>query len=339
MVMNNIERIMATVKGENKDRLPISLTLSLYGAKLTGCPLKEYYTIPEKYVEGQFAVFEELEPDIIFGPFSLPIFGKSFGSELRIFEDQAPNLKKPVVKKESDIESLNFDKAFESKEINYFKMAVEGLVKQLGDRVLIAPISINPIDLPIMLMGIENWIDIVLSDPGRAEKLIQKTGKFFIDLVNEFFKMGAAFTIISSAFLNPRIVTKDLAIGFQAQLKEIFSQVSGPLIIHESGAQLIPFLEIFQNLPNVAGFVVNQKDDLNSARKLLTNNQILVGNIEGPELINKNPEQIRTEVKHIYKQFGKDRNFVMGSSGADIAYETPLENLKIIKETLEEISD
>ena len=64
--MNSIDRVMATIQGTDKDCIPLSLTLSLYGAALTNCPLDEYYTDSKKYVSGQLKVLMKLNPILFF---------------------------------------------------------------------------------------------------------------------------------------------------------------------------------------------------------------------------------------------------------------------------------
>ncbi len=333
--MNSIERVTATIKGEERDRPPISLTLSLYGAKLTNCPLSEYYSDPKKYVDGQIAVYNEIGPDIIFGPFALSLFGKAFGSEVRFFDNQAPNLKKPIIDCTDDLDGLDFEKAFASKEVSFFTDAVAGLSGNLGDKVMIAPIALSPADLPIMLMGLDNWLDMVLTDMGKAKDLIEKAGRFFLRLTNEFFESGASFVVIPSVFTNPSIITRDIAYELMDQLVKIFSEVKGPLIIHEGGARLLPFLEIYKEMPNVAGVVVSSKDNLLESRSLLDKNQVLGGNFQGPDLPTLTPEQIEAGVREICNLCFDDHNFIFASSGADIPFDTPIENIRKIKETIE----
>ena len=50
--MNSVERVFVAVEGKSVDRPAVTLTLSLYGAKLTGCPVKEYYTNPQAEANG-----------------------------------------------------------------------------------------------------------------------------------------------------------------------------------------------------------------------------------------------------------------------------------------------
>jgi len=333
--MNGIQRVMAAIKGEEKDRLPISLTLSLYGAKLINCPLKEYYTDYKKYVEGQQMIFSEIGPDIIFGPFALPLYGKAFGSEIRYFEDQAPNLTKPIVRKVEDIKNLDFDKALESTEINFIVNTIKHLSQTLGNEVIIAPIAIGPVDLPVMILGMGGWLDLILSYPEISSALLEKTSDFFLKLSDKLFNAGASVIVMPAVFVNPKIITLEIANNFQSTLDRAFAKTKGPLILHSGGAKIIPFLEIFKQISNVAGFVINSDDRLESARANLTSNHVIIGNIEGPDLEQMDKTAVATITKNICSSFGRDPNFIFGSSAADIPFNTPIGNIKIIKETIE----
>ena len=228
--MTGLQRIMATMKGEEKDRLALSLTLSLYGARLTNCPLTEYYSDSKKYVQGQQNVFDKISPDIIFAPFALPLYGKAFGSEIKMYDDQAPNLAKPCIKKIEDIKKLDFDNALASAEVEYFVESVKGLFHTLGEETFVAAIALGPVDLPIMLMGIGDWLDVLLTYPDDAKRLIEKTSEFFLKLSALLFDAGASAIVMPSSFVNPTIVTKDMAKDLLLKTEETFAKVKGPLM-------------------------------------------------------------------------------------------------------------
>ena len=61
--MNSMERIQAALAGKPVDRRAIAPVLGLYGARLTNCPLDQYYTDPAAYARGQSAVRETFQPD------------------------------------------------------------------------------------------------------------------------------------------------------------------------------------------------------------------------------------------------------------------------------------
>lgn len=333
--MNSIERVLAAIQGKPKDRLPLSLTLSLYGAGLTNSPLYDYYTDPVKYVNGQKKVFEVIHPDIIFSPFSLPFYGKAFGSEIIFLEEQPPNLKRPIVRKNEDLKSLDLKKAINSAEVNYFIHSTEGLSKELGDEAIIAAIAMSPFDMPVMLMGLENWLDLLLTDYDEANKLIEKLSAFFIQLTDMFFAAGASMVVLPGIFINPKIITAKLAEEVAENVNETFGQVKGPLVLHSGGAKMQSFLDSYKGLNNVAGFVINSDDNLKKVREKLTGKQVIVGNIEGPDLEKMSVREISDKTLEICDNFSSDKNFIFGSSGADIPYNTPIENILAIKRELE----
>lgn len=88
--MNSRERVFATFQGKPVDRRPFTAMLSLYGARLTGCPLRDYYTDASAYARGQTAVREIFRPDILFSPFSLVGLAEAFGGEAKYFDNAPP---------------------------------------------------------------------------------------------------------------------------------------------------------------------------------------------------------------------------------------------------------
>lgn len=95
--MNSTERIMATLAGKPLDRRAIAPVLGLYGARLTGCPLDQYYTDPAAYARGQSAVRETFRPDVLCAPLAFALIGAAFGSELVFPDTEAPNIRRPAV--------------------------------------------------------------------------------------------------------------------------------------------------------------------------------------------------------------------------------------------------
>ena len=106
--MNSRERIQATLMGKPVDRRPFVPVLSLYGAKLTDCPLKQYYSDAAAYARGQAAARELFEPDALCTPFAYGLIGEAFGSSLHYFEDMAPNVRRPAISSLKQWESLVF---------------------------------------------------------------------------------------------------------------------------------------------------------------------------------------------------------------------------------------
>ena len=234
---------------------------------------------------------------------------------------------------------MNFPKALESAEMNYIIECVEGLYKNIGSEAVLCAIVSSPLDLPVMMMGLGNWLDLLLSDYETAKQLIDKTSVFFLKLTNILFEKGATGVVLPTIFLNPTIVTDYIANDLLDYCKNIFTQTAGPIFLHSGGARMTPFLKMYNNLPNVAGCVLNSDDNIAEAREFLPSGQVILGNIEGPDLVLHSPEKIYDMTIKKCQEMKNDNHFILGSSGADIPYNTPIENLKAISQALKDFSE
>lgn len=331
--MTPMERIMATIKGDKKDRVPVVPLLSLYGAKLTGCPLQRYFTLSEEYVKGQIEINNTFEPDVLFGPFSLALEGLAMGSQIKYYDKQPPNIFKPAFKTSDDFFKSNPLNWLKSEPNNYFLKAISELSNIYKNEIPIAGITLSPIDLPIMGFGIEKWLEIVLFNHSLAIKIIKSYIFYFIEKTNSLFDAGASFIVLPVAFANPSIVTKEIARQLISEIIiDAFSKVNGPIIIHSGGAKLLPFLEYFKDIPNVAGFIIHTGENLVEAREKIGESKILDGNIGGPEIDKMEKGELYNMCKDTLNIAKNDTHFILGTSAADIPYDSKIEIIKEMKQ-------
>ena len=338
-MMKSTERVSATIQGKSTDRRAFCPLLSLYGAKLAGHSLHEHYTSPEAYVRGQSAVLENFQPDVLIGPFSLPKEGGAFGSQYRIFENQAPNLKEPAFATPAAFQKAVLPDINANKELLYFRECVRLLAKTHGDKVPIAAITAGPIDIGAMIFTIENWLNTIMFDEAGTQRVLEKTKLYFVEWANSLLSDGASFLILPAAFTNPRIIPRKQAISVVVPaMKEAFAQVKGPIVIHSAGAALAPFLDLFVGLPNVVGFVLNDGDNFTRARDIAGETPVLMGNIEGPSLFMREKQEIFEDCKALLANRKDDPRFILATSMADIDLQTPAENIKAFSEAIEEFA-
>ncbi len=334
--MNSFERILATAQGASVDRRPFSLLLSLYGAGIINAPLKEYYSNSDLYYEGQCAAYETFKPDFIYAPFSVPLLGAAFGSELKYFEDFPPNLRKPAFSDPGDILKLPPPKVENFPQLNYFLDIVRKLSSKYSNQVPVSAITLSPVDLPIVLFGLDKWLEIVLFDKEATKKVLDYTIPFCLDFNASLLENGATFLVIPPVFLNPSIVTKEIVERFLPIINTFNSETKGYIINHSGGTKYLPFLELYKDSPNTIAYVVSANEDLKIARNKLGPNKVLAGNIDGPELINLSSEKIYNKTIDILDQMQDDPYFIFATSNADIPIKTPIEKIKMIKEAIKE---
>jgi len=338
--VKSIERVLAAMEGKKADRRAVSLTLPLYGARLTGCPLEKYYSDPRAFALGQEAVREAFEPDVIFGPVGLALEGVAFGSRVKYLERQAPNLAWPAATSLREIGTLEIPDIDSHPVLTYFRETISLLAREHGDEVPILAACLGPADLPAMILGAEGWLDTLLFHDEAVQRVLDVTIPFFVSWVNTLIAEGAAAVVLPLAFTNPTVVTRDISKDIAVPaLRAALPGISGHVIIHSGGASLSPFIDLFSGLPNVAGFVLNGRDSFSQAREKVGPEPLLIGNIDGPTLYTRGKEDVYGECLEALSDREDDPRFILGSSAADIAFETPPENIKIFMKAVKDFEE
>ncbi len=331
--MNSLERIMAAVTGNDADYQPFTMLLSLYGSSLIKCDTVKYYQNPNLWFEGQKAVVETFDPDILISPFSFALEAEAFGCELAFLEKYAPNNKKPIITDLSQIEDLKLPE-MDSPGIQYFLEAtslLSGFAK--GTKAIASPIH-SPCDIPALLMGLESWIDTLLFQPKYVESLLEKTMEHFVRLGNEFLVKGATFLIVPVNFTNPLMITENILKKLLPYLEKAFSQIKGPIVVHNGGCILQPFLKYFAKLPNVIAFVLDPREKFEEARQIIGNEMVLMGNFDGPGFARLSPDVAKNICLKILDNRKSDKHFIFATANADIPYETSVETIKAVVDTI-----
>lgn len=333
--MSSHERITAVLEGIPQPRTPYTFALSLYGAKLTGCNPAEYYRNPQCYVEGQIAVHNLCSPDILFSPFATCLEAEAIGSELNFPPNAPPNIRKPAVRSADEFLGLSMPDVENHPSLLYFRECVRCLAERFNDQTPICGVLTAPVDLPAIVMGIDMWIETLVCAPEKAAEVIDKTKSHFIRMANALLEDGAAFICLPTMFANPQILYPQLIDTLiLPALNEAFKEVNGTIIFHHGGNPLVPYLDKYLSLSNVAGFAVDHRDSLDKARELIGSGRLLLGNICGPTLSRIPMKKVLERVDFILDNRKDDSRFIFSTSAADIPWNTPPELIKEIAQKI-----
>lgn len=332
--MNSFERVINRLSGQAVDRVPYTLLTTLWAFRLISGGMKAYSSRPESYALAQSLVAEKLQTDILFGPFFLAYEGAAFGSEIKFFENADPNIQRPLPHPE-----LLFKKGVPSIKntpgLNYILECNRLLAEKYKSEIPVAAILNSPTDQPALIFGIESWIDMLLFQPEIAQKVLEITGNFFVGFANELLKSGVACVVTPMDFSNPSIITAQMNSEIMLPaLKKYFAQVQGPIVIHHGGSRMEPFLPVWKELPNIAAFVIDHRDDFTRSRQTLGEGKNIFGNINSLMLSRGNPENIHKKVTELLYETREDKNFFLCTSGGGIPADTPEENLGAIRDAV-----
>jgi uroporphyrinogen decarboxylase len=333
--MNSRERIAAVVTGGAFDRRPFAGVFSLYGARLTGCPLERYYNDPEAYLNGVSAVVEHIAPDIILSPFFLADVGEAFGGKVKYFNDQAPNLVEPAISDLADLSRLTIPHVDTSPRLVYARETVRGMKQRFGKRKIIGGLLLSPTEIPVMIMSLKNWLSAIVDQDPRVKQMYDIVVPLYVDYANTLLAEGADFLAMPMAFTTPRILTRHLVEKqIVPLLREVFAEIKGPLYLHHTGTTYNEFIDLLADLPNVQGFVTDERDDLQESRQKVGPEKVIMSGLNGPEIDNHTPEEIFDKVTAVLQDRAGDPHFIFTLSGPDVPFNTPLENITAISDAI-----
>jgi uroporphyrinogen decarboxylase len=325
--MTGRERVAAAMRGEDADLAPATATLSLYGARLTGCPLPEYFNDPGRYAEGQAAVAAAFDPDILFTPFLATAETEIFGGRARYPPRAAPNMIAPGFATAADFVAGGMPDLDHHPRIDYLRKATRSLVEGSGGRA-VAAVFFSPVDLPALAMGIETWLETLLFDEEMAMRAIELASEYFVARSRFFFEDGVDVLALPLVFCNPSIVTRWIAERLAVPaLERAFESAGGPIILHHGGSPVNLLASSWCGLPRVAGLVIDARDRFADSRREVGSELVLLGNVDGPTLGSRSAEWCAAQHDRILSDRSGDPHFILATSAADVSWDTPPENI------------
>lgn len=326
--MNSAERVMAAIKGEPTDRVPVTAVLCMYGARLIGCELKEYYTNPEKYELGQIAVVEKFGPDILLSPLCVANEAKAFGCEIKYFEKNPPNISKRAIASYKEIKSLKFPDIEKNPHLLYVRETVRRISKKYHGHIPLAAVWMDPLDMLANAIGPETFMELMIFHRSEFDEVMEQMIEFCINYGNALLLDGADILINFASLCNTAMITREMAENIAKPiLEKTYSKINGGILFHHGGAGIASFIDVYKTLPNILGFVIDSRDNLLNGREAAGENLIIAGNIEGPTMDIRSPEQITIICNKMLASMETDRHFILCSSAADVPYSTAEENI------------
>jgi len=332
------ERVGAALSGARTDRRPFALTLSLYGSRLLGRGASGYYSDPAVYASGQRSVVDLCGPDIVFGPFAFALEAEAFGAVAERPPRSPPTVRRPAYGSPEDAEAVAPPDVEADPRLRYLVESVRAVAEdQRGRRPVAAPI-VAPCDLPVLLLGMEAWIETILFEPRLAEAWWRVAAGHFAALGSAYFAAGASVLVMPVMLANPAILQPEMAERLVLpQLSEALSRLPGPVIFHHGGNRVAPQAGRFASLPNVGGLLVDERDSLAAVRRAVGPSVPILGNISGPHFSSRTAEDLSSRAERLINDREDDPRFILASSGADVPYETDPRTLVSVRRAMEEL--
>ena len=326
--MNSFERVMNTLTGKPADRAPVFAVLGAWGGKLAGIDVPVLYTNAKAWVDAQRLVQDTFGLDLILATFDFSAIAEAFGCEPVYFPDQAPNMKCPLSLSLEAVSKQPLPDPASAGRLPVILDATQQLSGLYAGRVPVFAVIPSPCDLPILIFGIEAWLEVLLFDYPAALRFMQYTERFWVEWGNALLAAGANGLVMPESLAAQEITTRDIfAEKLLSHLRDSLGAVKGPVVFHHGGGRISHILDLLPGLPNLAGVAVGPRDDLAEARRLLGPELALIGNLDNIRLAGWTADETWRHSMACLESAGSAGRFILCQSAADLPISTPAANI------------
>jgi len=326
--MNSFERVMNTLQGLPVDRVPVLAVLNVLSTKLTNFPMKKIYTDIESYIESQKVIVDTFGIDMVLSTFDYSVIGEAFGSKVVFFDNQAPNIKKPLTISMDDFLKQPLPDLKVTGRLPMVLATSQKLAEIYNGKVPVFAAVPGVCSLPALIFGLEKWLDTLLFDPVSASRIMGYTGKFFVEWCNALLKAGNTAVIITEGMTAKEIIYRELfTTRFLPIIQELFPKIHGPIIFHHTGGSIDHILDLLSTIPGLLAVAVGSKDNLIQARKLVGSQMSIIGNLDNLSFPALSEDGIYRLSQKELEEMSECGHYFLANSGADIPITTPLENV------------
>jgi uroporphyrinogen decarboxylase len=312
------------------DKVPMFLLLSLYGAKEMGISIEAYFSKADNVVEGQLKMFEKYNNDCIYGFYYASIETEAFGGSTKFISNGPPNANGYFL---SDFEMIHHLKCPVIDEAPGLQRVLESTRKlkaEIKDQAPIIGVVMSPFSLPVMQLGFEAYLDLMIGHKDLFWKLMEVNEAFCVQWANAQLEAGATAICYFDPVSSPTNISPAMyrESGFKVAQKTI-AQINGPTATHLASGRALPIMDdLKQTGTAIVG--VSSLEDIAELKKAANSQINLIGNLNGIEMSRWTPEEAEEAVKNIILKAGKNGGLILSDNHGEIPYQVSEEVLLAI---------
>ena len=204
--MNGLERIIAAVRFQAPDQVPVIPQVFGHAAVAGGVPLERYLTDPAELARCQLAAREDYSSDAVFALLDVNVETEALGSRLKYREESYPTVAQFILERPAGISELRIPDPRRAGRMPVALEAARLLRRAVGDRALVAGCVLGPMTLACQLLGAEKTLFASVDEPQDFERMLD----FAVDLALGFggaqLEAGAHLCVVFDPSASPAVV-------------------------------------------------------------------------------------------------------------------------------------
>jgi uroporphyrinogen decarboxylase len=300
--------------------------LTYPGGQLTGATVSELVHDPAKQVAAQVALHERFRTEAFQSSMDLSVEAEEFGAAIQFADEEVPAVVGRLVLDAEGVSALPVPPAG-NRRSGVFLKTVEALKRGAGGMPVIGG-CIGPFSLAGRLFGVSEALMATAAEPETVLALVEKSAAYLTGYVTRFRDAGADAVMMAeptAGLMSPASVAT-FSSPFVLAIREAVETSDFQVILHNCGARMHHLQAKLASGAQVLHF--GRPMDLVAAIDAVPGDVVIGGNLDPAEVFLKgNPRSVAAATSSLLSALSGKRNIFI-SSGCDIPYAAPLENLE-----------
>ena len=315
--MTPLDILSATISGQPAPRVPIFCNLLDQGASALKMLPEEYYSKGEYVAEGQLKMLKKYGHDNVWSASYVGKEAQLLGCKDILFANNGvPNVADFVIKSWDDI--VNFEipeditQHFHWQSIND---CLKVLHDEVGDTHPICAYVTASSSLPAILMGMDKWMELILTGPADLrDELVKKCSDFVQQQLTAYRAAGANVIIYASPFGSTYFIPKKLIVDWSMPwMQRDLSNGIDNIVYYGGMAPINAVTELVIEKLKVNIFYPAPEDDVTESKNLINRKGLTSGVLDDIKMVHWTPEQTRNDVKRIMELGKPGGHFLFGT--------------------------
>ncbi len=320
------DRILAAIKGQYCDRVPVTVMFGAYVSRLAGFALSQFFTDAEKHAQAHILACEIFHPDTITICGDIYLEAEALGAKVEFEENAPPHLRTYILESKSELGKLNFPDPKKVSRLCWYLEACERSKSHITD-VPISGVSSGPWTLAGNLRGLERLILDTMEDLDFVHRLMRFTTewiKLWIATVRDTgVGLGMGEASASCSVISPKIY-RTFVKPYHEEIFNYFKEKRLHVSLHICG-YIDPIMEDILS----TGVSMISIDSPSSLRKLVELSQgkvVVMGNVSTTLFAEGTKSEMERAVKECIDTAARGSKYIL-CSGCEIPLTARKENI------------
>jgi uroporphyrinogen decarboxylase len=310
--MSPLERVLAVIKGETPDYVPVFPMLNEWASQLLGMDEMAYYRAPQHLAEGQLALADRFQHDFLLAFTYLAREAECLGAPIHFEDGASPVIGGLIADSLEDVLALDIPD-FESNPVTSVVLdQISKLASEAGSTYPILGVATGPFSWPTLVLGNDQWLtSLIISEPEEIQAVLAHSQRVASAWANAQLKAGAHAIALVDGSATKTVIPEDVFTEFEVPALTACTQaINGPIFLLGVGGTFESYMPHIAGT-GVAGVVISTDDDIATCFEHAPN-VIVTGNVNNLEFMDYTAADI-DQLTQTCIAAGRGKRFIYGT--------------------------